>query len=88
MAENQTVLTRPSYDLGALHMAGLVVLLDRAGGTLTYSEADYEAVLARHGGTMMMVVHAEVLKEKGKDKPDRVRLTLVRKPPGNGELPA
>lgn len=39
MAENQTVLTRPSYDLGALHMAGLVVLLDRAGGTLTYSRS-------------------------------------------------
>jgi hypothetical protein len=36
----------------------------------------------------MMVVHAEVLKEADKDRPDQVRLTLVRKPPGNAELPA
>jgi hypothetical protein len=88
MAKNYTVLKGPSYDLGALHMAGLEVLLDRAGGTLTYSEAEYQAVLARNGGKTMMVVHAEVLKEKGKDKPNQVCLTLVRRPPGNAELPA
>jgi hypothetical protein len=65
-----------------------VVLLDRAGGTLTFSEAEYQAVLARHGGKTMMVVHAELLKEKGNDQPDQVRLTLVRKRPGNAKLPA
>lgn len=88
MTRDGTVATKPSYDLGALHMAGLVVLLDRAGGTLSYSETEYQAVLVRHGGKTMMVVHAEVLTEKGNDKPDQVRLTLVRKPPGNAELPA
>jgi hypothetical protein len=88
MTTDGSVATRPSYDLGALHMAGLVVLLDRAGGTLTYSEPEYQAVLARHGGKTMMVVHAEVLKQQDKEKPDQVRLMLVRKPPGNAELPA
>jgi hypothetical protein len=68
-------------------MAGLVILLERAGGSVTYTEAEYQEVLARHGGKTMMVVHAEVLKDTGKEKPDQVRLTLVRKPPGNAELP-
>jgi hypothetical protein len=88
MAGDGSVATKPSYDLGALHMAGLVILLERAGGSLIYTEAEYQEVVARHGGKTMMVVHAEVLKDTGKEKPDRVRLTLVRKPPGNAELPA
>lgn len=88
MARDGSVATKPSYDLGALHMAGLVVLLERVGGSLTFTEAEYQAVLARHGGKTMMVVHAEVLKEADKASPDQVRLTLVRKPPGNAELPA
>ena len=88
MAEDGSVATKPLYDLGALHMAGLVILLEWAGGSVTYTEAEYQEVLARHGGKTMMVVHAEVLKDTGKEKPDQVRLTLVRKPPGNAELPA
>jgi hypothetical protein len=88
MAGDGSVATKPSYDLGALHMAALVILLERAGGSVTYTEAEYQEVLARHGGKTMMVVHTEVLKETRKEKPDQVRLTLVRKPPGNAELPA
>lgn len=88
MARDGSVKTRPSYDLGALHMAGLVVLLDRSGGSLAFTEAEYQAVLTRHGGKTMMVVHAEVLKEPDAARPDEVRLTLTRKPPGNGELPS
>ena len=65
-----------------------MILLDRAGGSLTYTEAEYQEVVARHGGKTMMVLHAEVLKHSGTEKPDQVRLTLVRKPPGNAELPA
>ena len=86
MARDGSVKTKPSYDQGALHMAGLVVLLDRAGGSLAFTEADYQAVVTRHGGKTM-VVHAEVLKEPDAARPDEVRLTLTRKPPGNGELP-
>lgn len=74
--------------MGALQMAGLVILLDRSGGSPTYSEAEYQEVVARHGGKTMMLLHAEVLKDAGTEKPDQVRLTLVRKPPGNAELPA
>jgi hypothetical protein len=88
MAGDGSVATKPSYDLGALHMAGLVSRLDRAGGSLTFTEAEYQAVLARYGGKTMMVVRAEVLKEADKDRPDQVRLTMVRTPPGNAVLPA
>lgn len=88
MAGDGSVATKRSYDLGALHMAGLVILLEWAWGPVTYTEAEYQDVLARHGGKTMMVVHAEVMKETGKAKPDQVRLTLVREPPGNAELPA
>lgn len=87
MAKDGSAATKPSYDLGALHMAGLVVLLERVGGSLTFTEAEYQAVL-RHGGKTMMVVHAEVLKAPDAPRPDEVRLTLTRKPPGNGELPS
>lgn len=87
MARNGSVTTKPSFDLGALHMAGLVVLLERVGGSLTFTEAEYQAVLTRHGGKTMMVVHAEVLKAPDAARPDEVRLTLTRRPPGSGELP-
>ena len=79
---------KTTYDQNSLHMAALVVLLDRAGGSCSYTEAEYQAVLARHGGKMMMAVHAEVLRAPDAARPDEVRLTLVRKPPGNAELPS
>ena len=88
MTRDGSVATKRSYDMGALQMAGLVILLDRSGGSLTYTEAEYQEVVARHGGKTMMVLHAEVLKDPDTEKPDQVRLTLVSKPPGNGELPA
>lgn len=34
--------TKVSYDQSALHMAGLVILLDRIGGSLTVTEAEYQ----------------------------------------------
>ena len=79
--------TNVSYDQRAMHMAALVILLDRVGGSLTFTEAEYQAVVARHGGKTMMAVHAEVISSPGAEKPDQVRLTLTRKPPGNAELP-
>lgn len=38
-----------SYDLGAMHMAALVILLERSGRSLTFREAEYQAVIARYG---------------------------------------
>jgi hypothetical protein len=35
-----------------------------------------------------MVVHADVIRRAGAEKPDEVRLTLTQKPPGNAELPS
>jgi hypothetical protein len=71
-----------------MHMAALVILLDRIGGSLTFTEAEYQAVVARHGGKTIMVVHAEVIQRASTDRPDEVRLTVTRKPPGNAELPS
>jgi hypothetical protein len=82
------VATKVTYDQSAMHMAALVILLDRIGGSLTFTEAEYQAVVARHGGKTMMAIHAEVIKTAGAERPDQVRLTLTRKPPGNAELPS
>jgi hypothetical protein len=75
-----------SFDQSAMHGAALVVLLDRNGGSFSFTEAEYQAVLKRYGGKTMMALHAEVLKSPGVEKAHKVRLTLVRKPPGNAEL--
>jgi hypothetical protein len=69
-------------------MAALVILLERNGGSLVFTEAEYQAVIARYGGKTMIVVHAEVRKRAGAEKADEVRLILTRKPPGNAELPS
>jgi len=68
----------------ALKMMGLVVLLSRAGGTTTFSQADYDEILERHGGLALMAVHIEVASIGGGQP--KVELTLVRKPPANAEL--
>jgi hypothetical protein len=71
----------------ALETMGLTVLLARAGGSLTISRAEYEAVVARYGGRAKLAIHLEVLAPPG-GGPDEVRLTLVRKDPAPGELPS
>jgi hypothetical protein len=40
------VATKVSYDQSAMHMAALVILLDRVGGSLTFTEAEYQAIVA------------------------------------------
>lgn len=62
------------------------VLLDRAGGSVQFTEAVYEAIVERHGGRAMMTIHVEKL-QLG-DGQEAVRATLVRKRPRQGELPA
>lgn len=89
-ARFRTKFPRQSYglrvDLPASSLSSCC--FDRAGESFGYTEAEYQAVLARHGGKTMMAVHAEVLKAPDAASPDEVRLTMVRKPPGNAELPS
>jgi hypothetical protein len=43
-------LRRPDKRFLALAGAALPVLIDRAGGSVTFSDADYDAVKDRYGG--------------------------------------
>ena len=78
---------RKARAAAALQLAVLVVLLERNGGSVTFTESEYQAIVARYGGSSLMAVHHEVLAMPG-EAPDEVRFTLVRKAAGQGELPA
>jgi hypothetical protein len=67
-----------------LTRAGLVTLLARAGGTATFTEAEYQAVAAQYGGTASLAVHIDVLQEGEGER--EIQLTLIRKEPANAEL--
>ncbi len=58
----------------------LPVLLDRAGGSVTVTRADFEAVAARYGGASQMTMAMERVG-------GGVRVTLMRKPPQQGDPP-
>lgn len=68
----------------SMHTAALVVLLDRAGGQASYTEADYRAIAERYGGSANLAIRVEVVR-KG-DSPPTVELQLIRKAPAQGEL--
>lgn len=68
-----------------LQGSALVLLLERAGGRISFTEAEYQEAAARYGGTSSLAIHVEILRTEG--QPDRVELTLVRKAPSQGELP-
>lgn len=67
----------------ALTTAALTVLLDRAGGTLEYSEEEYEAIAARYGGASL-AIHLDIVDTTG--RPRSFRATIIRKTPANAEL--
>ncbi len=67
-----------------MQLAALVILLSRAGGVVTYTEADYQEVASRYGGTKNLAIHVEVL--RAANCPPEVRLILIRNTPENGEL--
>lgn len=69
-----------------LQQGALVVALARAGGSITYSEAEYQRVAERYGGTATLAIHVEVIKAPGDEQPGEARLTLIRKEPGNADL--
>lgn len=71
--------------LAALRDAALTVLLDRAGGRVAFTEAEYQAVLAKHGGSKLFNVRLEVVRQDG--QADHVEARLERKPPSQGSLP-
>lgn len=62
-----------------LQAMGLFVLLDRAGGSVSFSEAEYHEALERWGGRTVATIHVE--HSKTGDRPDRVELSLARRPP-------
>lgn len=69
----------------ALKHASLALLLDRAGGRLEFTEAEFQAVVAKYGGSTLMNIRLEVVRQAG--QPDRVVARLERKPPAQGSLP-
>jgi hypothetical protein len=71
--------------LAALRDAALALLLERAGGQIEFTEAEYQAVLVKYGGPMLFNIRLEVLRQAG--QPDRVQARLERKPPAQGSLP-
>ena len=71
--------------LAALRDAALTMLLEYAGGEVVFTEAEFQAVQARHGGPARAMVRLEVLREPG--RPDRVRARLESKPTNQGSLP-
>jgi hypothetical protein len=64
--------------------AALTLLVDRAGGELRFTEADYQQVLAKYGGLTRINLHLEVRRERG--SPDTIHLKLEERSPGNAEL--
>lgn len=67
-----------------LTRAGLVTLLARAGGTATFTEAEYQEIAARYGGTASLAVHIDV--QAAPEGEPEIRLTLIRKLPENASL--
>ena len=67
-----------------MQLGALVVAIERAGGTLTYSATEYEAIAERFGGRDSIGI--EIRAETGPDGPS-ARLTLVRRSPDPGTKP-
>jgi hypothetical protein len=63
----------------ALRDSTLLLLVDRLGGQIEFSEADYQALLARHGGRRGFELVIDVLDRPG--RAPRVRATLAAKVP-------
>ncbi len=67
-----------------LKSMALFVLLERAGGRVTFDDDEYAAAIERVGGSANAAIHVEIVSSKG--GPDSVQLSLIRKPPANAEL--
>ena len=69
----------------ALMDLSLVLLLHRAGGTFTFTEAEYEAAVASCGGRTRMNLRLEIVRAASGSA---VELRLESKRPANGALPS
>lgn len=63
----------------------LTVLQDKAGGSVTITEAEYRQVLERHGGASQITIRPEYLTLGNGRK--AMRAMLVRKEPQQADLP-
>lgn len=63
--------------------AALTVALERLGGSITFTDEEYQAVRDRHGGAATNL-RLEVV--RGPGVPDAVRVTLEERRPEPGEL--
>jgi len=61
------------------------VLLDKAGGRVEFTEAEYQRAVERYGGASQLTIQFEVVRESG--RPDVVVARLERRAPANAELP-
>lgn len=68
----------------AMKTMGLFILLERAGGSLTFTKEEYDAVIERYGGSTNVVLHFEHVGTA--DGRQTIQLTLGRRPPSNAEL--
>lgn len=63
--------------------SALTLLLDRAGGSVSWTESEYQAAIAKYGGSSRVNLHIEVVKANGVDV---AKISLQEKAPTNAEL--
>ena len=78
--DDKKALSEPG--MTQMERAALVLLLARAGGSITYTEAEYQETKALYGGSA--AIHIDVLRTAG--QPPQVQLTLIRSKPAPGDL--
>ncbi|MCZ7536094.1 MAG: hypothetical protein M5T61_09330 [Acidimicrobiia bacterium] len=86
MADGAGDAARTQRHRTAMAHSTLTILLDRAGGRVEFTEADYQRVVARYGGRSEMNLRLEVVRQAG--RPDMLVARLERKPAKNLDLPS
>jgi hypothetical protein len=81
MDENEA--RRQRREIG-LQTTALAVLVGRAGGRVTYTEAEYKALAESYGGPANLGIHVEI--RKPGDGSTSVEVSLIRKAPSQGSL--
>jgi hypothetical protein len=84
MTDDTEKARRAAVKEATLRSMALFVLLERAGGGVAFTDEEYQAALARVGGSKNAAIHIEIVGSKG--EPAQVQLTLISKPPANAEL--
>lgn len=66
-----------------LFTAALVLLLEEHGGSIDFTDADYQAVKVKYGGAKGFTINAEVTPRGAGEQPS-VTVRLVNRQPGSG----